>query len=65
MGQYLLPADSGNRFDQDDRPRRSCPVADATLQGLDDVFEQVEFFVDAVSDYKSDFILSPNTSMPL
>ena len=27
---------------------------------LDDVFEQVEFFVDAVSDYKSDFILSPS-----
>ena len=26
---------------------------------LDDVFEQVEFFVDAVSDYKSDFILFP------
>ena len=24
---------------------------------IDDVFEQVEFFVDAVSDYKSDFIL--------
>ena len=28
-------------------------------KGLDDVFEQVEFFVDAVSDYKSDFILFP------
>ena len=26
---------------------------------LDDVFEQVEFFVDSVSDYKSDFILFP------
>ena len=26
---------------------------------LDDVFEQVEFFVDAVSDYKSDFVLFP------
>ena len=26
---------------------------------LDDLFEQVEFFVDAVSDYKSDFILFP------
>ncbi len=26
---------------------------------IDDVFEQVEFFVDAVSDYKSDFILFP------
>lgn len=26
---------------------------------LDDVFEQIEFFVDAVSDYKSDFILFP------
>jgi len=26
---------------------------------LDDVFEQVEFFVDAVSDYTSDFILFP------
>lgn len=26
---------------------------------LDDVFEQVEFFVDAVSEYKSDFILFP------
>ncbi|WP_072530203.1 carbon-nitrogen hydrolase family protein [Bacteroides ilei] len=26
---------------------------------LDDVFEQVEFFVDAVSGYKSDFILFP------
>lgn len=29
---------------------------------LDDVFEQVEFFVDAVSDYKSDFVLSRNIS---
>ncbi|MEG2820888.1 MAG: carbon-nitrogen hydrolase family protein, partial [Muribaculaceae bacterium] len=28
-------------------------------KGIDDVFEQVEFFVDAVSDYKSDFILFP------
>ena len=26
---------------------------------IDDVFEQVEFFVDAVSDYQSDFILFP------
>ena len=26
---------------------------------LDDLFEQVEFFVDSVSDYKSDFILFP------
>ncbi len=26
---------------------------------IDDVFEQVEFFVDAVSDYKSDFVLFP------
>lgn len=26
---------------------------------IDDVFEQVEFFVDAVSDYKSDFALFP------
>lgn len=30
-----------------------------SYKGLDDVFEQVEFFVDAVSDYKSDFILFP------
>ena len=29
------------------------------MAGLDDLFEQVEFFVDAVSDYKSDFILFP------
>ena len=28
-------------------------------RSLDDVFEQVEFFVDAVSGYKSDFILFP------
>lgn len=28
-------------------------------QTVDDLFEQVEFFVDAVSDYKSDFILFP------
>ena len=28
-------------------------------KSIDDVFEQVEFFVDAVSDYKSDFILFP------
>jgi predicted amidohydrolase len=28
-------------------------------QSIDDLFEQVEFFVDAVSDYKSDFILFP------
>ena len=26
---------------------------------VDDLFEQVEFFVDSVSDYKSDFILFP------
>lgn len=26
---------------------------------LDDLFEQVEFFVDSVSDYKSDFVLFP------
>lgn len=31
-----------------------CPY-----KSLNDVFEQVEFFVDAVSDYKSDFILFP------
>lgn len=30
-----------------------------TYKTLDDVFEQVEFFVDAVSDYKSDFVLFP------
>jgi predicted amidohydrolase/ribosomal protein S18 acetylase RimI-like enzyme len=30
-----------------------------SYQSLDDVFEQVEFFVDAVSDYKSDFVLFP------
>lgn len=30
-----------------------------TYQNIDDVFEQVEFFVDAVSDYKSDFVLFP------
>ena len=29
------------------------------LINIDDVFEQVEFFVDAVSDYKSDFVLFP------
>ena len=28
-------------------------------KSIDDVFEQVEFFVDAVSDYKSDFVLFP------
>lgn len=28
-------------------------------KSLNDVFEQIEFFVDAVSDYKSDFILFP------
>lgn len=28
-------------------------------QSVDDLFEQVEFFVDAVSDYKSDFVLFP------
>lgn len=28
-------------------------------KSLDDVFEQIEFFVDAVSDYKSDFVLFP------
>jgi len=30
-----------------------------TYKTIDDVFEQVEFFVDAVSDYKSDFVLFP------
>ncbi len=30
-----------------------------TYNSIDDVFEQVEFFVDAVSDYKSDFVLFP------
>ena len=30
-----------------------------TYTSLDDLFEQVEFFVDAVSDYKSDFVLFP------
>jgi len=30
-----------------------------TYNTVDDVFEQVEFFVDAVSDYKSDFVLFP------
>ena len=34
-------------------------MADASYKTLDDVFEQVEFFVDAVSDYKSDFVLFP------
>jgi predicted amidohydrolase/GNAT superfamily N-acetyltransferase len=29
------------------------------MNGLEDLFEQIEFFVDAVSDYKSDFILFP------
>jgi predicted amidohydrolase/GNAT superfamily N-acetyltransferase len=29
------------------------------MSGLEDLFEQIEFFVDAVSDYKSDFILFP------
>jgi predicted amidohydrolase/ribosomal protein S18 acetylase RimI-like enzyme len=30
-----------------------------TYETVDDVFEQVEFFVDAVSDYKCDFVLFP------
>ena len=30
-----------------------------TYNTIDDVFEQIEFFVDAVSDYKSDFVLFP------
>ncbi len=30
-----------------------------TYNNIDDVFEQVEFFVDAVSDYKADFVLFP------
>ena len=30
-----------------------------SYQTLDDVFEQVEFFIDAVSGYKSDFVLFP------
>jgi len=30
-----------------------------THETIKDVFEQVEFFVDAVSDYKSDFVLFP------
>ena len=30
-----------------------------SYNSIDDVFEQVEFFVDAVSDYKSDFVLFP------
>ncbi|MCE2595648.1 bifunctional GNAT family N-acetyltransferase/carbon-nitrogen hydrolase family protein [Motilimonas cestriensis] len=29
------------------------------MSGLEDLFEQLEFFVDAVSDYESDFILFP------
>lgn len=29
------------------------------MADLDDLFDQIEFFVDAVSDYKSDFILFP------
>ncbi len=31
---------------------------------LDDLFEQVEFFVDSVSGYQSDFVFFPNISMP-
>ena len=30
-----------------------------SYNSLDDLFEQVEFFVDSVSDYKSDFVLFP------
>jgi predicted amidohydrolase/ribosomal protein S18 acetylase RimI-like enzyme len=30
-----------------------------SYNNIDDVFEQVEFFVDAVSDYKADFVLFP------
>ncbi|PKP09493.1 MAG: carbon-nitrogen hydrolase [Bacteroidetes bacterium HGW-Bacteroidetes-4] len=30
-----------------------------TFNNLDSLYEQIEFFVDAVSDYKSDFILFP------
>lgn len=30
-----------------------------SMAGLEDLYEQIEFFVDAVSDYKSDFILFP------
>mgnify|MGYP005851798275 FL=1 len=30
-----------------------------SYKSIDDVFEQVEYFVDAVSDYKSDFVLFP------
>ncbi|NJM93248.1 MAG: GNAT family N-acetyltransferase [Cytophagales bacterium] len=28
-------------------------------QGMEDLFDQIEYFVDAVSDYKSDFVLFP------
>ena len=30
-----------------------------TLENIEQLFEQVEFFVDAVADYKSDFVLFP------
>ncbi|MBA6253902.1 MULTISPECIES: carbon-nitrogen hydrolase family protein [unclassified Colwellia] len=30
-----------------------------SMKSIDDLFEQMEFYVDAVSDYKSDFVLFP------
>lgn len=59
MGQHLLSADSEIVSTKTTVRVGLVQWQMRPYKGLDDVFEQVEFFVDAVSDYKSDFILFP------
>lgn len=60
MGQYLLPGAYTGVCKSEKTVRVGLVQWQMrTYKTLDDLFEQVEFFVDAVSDYKSDFVLFP------
>lgn len=58
---YYTPPTAGNEFKISKTTVRVGLVQwqMRPYKSIDDVFEQVEFFVDAVSDYKSDFVLFP------
>lgn len=60
MGQYLLPgAYTGYTGSKTTVRVGLVQWQMRTYKTLDDLFERVEFFVDAVSDYKGDFVLLP------
>ena len=56
----MIPRDAADWSHAQFGTHRLCSVADAAVKSVDELLQQVEFFVDALSDYQCDLALFPN-----